>query len=94
VTTAKKDTFVKVPLWWAAAAAKVTKTPAALVWVYLLHTSWKARSPMFPLPNGWLERHGVNRRIKNRVLCDLEAAGMITVERRNGKSPCVTLSVL
>lgn len=90
----RKDAFVKTPLWWAVEAAKATKTPALLVCLYLLHASWKARSATFPLPNGWLERHGVSRRIKNRVLCDLEAAGLITVERRNGKSPCVTLVAL
>jgi hypothetical protein len=90
----KKDAFVKAPLWWAVEAAKATKTPALLVCVYLLHVSWKARSATFLLPNGWLERHGVSREIKRRVLRDLEASGLITLERRSGKSPRVTLVVL
>lgn len=51
-TARKKDTFIKVPIWWATEAAKATKTPAILVCIYLLHASWKARSATFPLPNG------------------------------------------
>jgi hypothetical protein len=90
----KKDVFVKTPLWWAVEAAKATKTPALLVCVYLLHASWRARSMTFLLPNGWLEQNGVSREIKRRVLYDLEAAGLIIVERRSGKSPCVTLVAL
>jgi hypothetical protein len=86
--------FVKVPLWLAAAAAKATKTPALLVVVYLLHASWKAKSLTFALANGWLEERGVSRKAKKRVLRDLEAAGLITIEQLNGRSPRVTLVVL
>jgi hypothetical protein len=89
----KKNVFVKVPLWWAAATAKATKTPKLLVCIYLLHASWKAKSTTFQLPNGYLEREGVDRKVKRRVLRDLEAAGLIIVERRHGKSPRVTLVV-
>jgi hypothetical protein len=92
--TTKKDTFVKVPLWWAVEAAKATRTPATLVCVYLIHASWKARNMKFSLPNGWLEKRGVSRKIKCRVLRDLEHAGLITVERPSHKSPIVTLVAL
>jgi hypothetical protein len=95
VTPARKnDAFVKVPLWWTVEAARATRTPATLVCVYLLRASWKARSMTFPLPNGWLERQGVSRKIKCRVLRDLERAGLITVERPSHKSPIVTLVAL
>ena len=90
----KKDTFVKVPLWWTVEAAKATRTPATLVCVYLIHASWKARSMTFNLPNRWLEKQGVSRKIKCRVLRDLERAGLITVERPSHKSPIVTLAAL
>ena len=92
--TKQKELFVKVPLWWAEEAAKATKTPAALVCVYLLRTSWKARSITFLLSTKYLEQHGVSRKIKRRVLRDLEAAGLITVDRKNGRSPRVTLVVI
>jgi ribosomal protein S19E (S16A) len=90
----KQEQFVKVPLWWAAEAAKATRTPVMLVLIELLHRSWKARSLTFPLPNGSLKKYGVSRDIKRRVLCDLEEAGLITVERRHGKAPLVTLVTL
>jgi hypothetical protein len=85
------DPFVKVPLRWAAKAAKATKTPKALVWVWLLHTSWKTKRTTFPFPNGKLKGDGVARFTKHRALQELEAAGLITVERRHGKTPIVTL---
>ncbi len=90
-----KKRFVQVPLWWAEAAAKATTGGgAALVWIYLLHASWKAKSMTFPLPNGYLKRCGVSRKIKYRVLRELEAARLIVVERRTHKSPLVTLVVI
>ena len=84
--------FVQVPLWWAEAAAKATTGGgAALVWIYLLHVSWKAKSMTFPLPNGYLKRCGVSRWVKYRVLRELEKAGLITIEHRARKSPLITL---
>jgi hypothetical protein len=85
------EPFVKVPLHWASKAAKATRTSKAMVWVWLLHSSWKAKSPTFPLPNGKLKHDGVSRFIKRRALRELETAGLITVERRHGKTPVVTL---
>ncbi len=90
----KVEPFVKVPLWWAAEAAKATRSPTTTVLVELLYRSWKAKSLTFPLPNGRLNKNGVSRKVKCRVLRDLEAAGLIKVERRSGKTPPVTLMVL
>jgi hypothetical protein len=90
-----KKRFVQVPLWWVEAAAKATARGAtALVLVYLLHASWKARSTTFPLSNVYLRKHGVSREVKRRVLQDLETAGLITIERRRSKTPLVTLVVI
>ena len=47
----KRDAFVQVPLWWAEQAAQATRTPQAMVWVWLLHLSWKEHSLTFKLPN-------------------------------------------
>jgi len=90
----KKDAFVKMPLWFATEAAKATKTLKALVWVELLYRSWKAKSLTFPLPNGRLKKVGVSREAKRRALRDLEAAGLIRVERPSRKTIRVTLVVL
>jgi hypothetical protein len=90
----KAEPFVKVPLWWAVEAAKATNTAKALVWIELLHASWKAKSLTFPLPNGRLKKAGVSRFVKYRVLRELEKAKLITVKWRHGKSAVVTLVVL
>jgi hypothetical protein len=90
----KTDAYVQVPLWWAEAAAKATRTPKALVCIRLLHASWKARSATFTLPSAWFQRRGISRGIWRRTLHELEAAGLITVERRSGKTPVITLVVL
>jgi ribosomal protein S19E (S16A) len=89
-----KDRFVKVPLWWAEAAAKATRTPGFMVCIELLHASWKAKSVTVLVSNKRLRKAGVSREIKRRVLRDLEAAGLITIERRRGCSPRATLVVL
>jgi hypothetical protein len=90
----KLEPFVKVSLWWAAEAAKATKTPKALVWIRLLHLSWKAKSRTFPLPNAKLESDGVTRFAKYRALRELEAAGLIMGERRHGKTMVVSIVCL
>ena len=90
----RKDMFVKVPLWWAEHAAKATRTPKAMVWVWLAYLSWEKRSMSFKLPNGRLETRGVSRAVKARALRQLEEAGLIRVDRTNRKSPVVTLIVL
>src|SRR5262245_36723371 len=87
----KVEPFVKVPLWWIAAAAKATNTHKTLVLVELLRVAWKARSATFPLPNGRLKTLGVGRETKGRVLRDLERAGLIVVDRPTRKTPIVTL---
>ena len=87
----KVEPFVKVPLWWAAAAAKATNTHKALVYIELLHRSWKAKSTTFLFPNSALSKLGVTRETKRRALSDLERAGLITVERPPKKTPRVTL---
>jgi hypothetical protein len=87
----RRDRFVQVPLWWAEQMTKATETPRAFVGIWLLHLAWKAGKLTFPLPNGRLEAHGVSRKVKRGVLHKLEAAGLIKVDRRRGKSQLITL---
>ena len=86
--------FVRVPIWFAVEATKATKTPKALVWIRLLHLSWKTGRTTFPLPNGQLEKDGVSRLTKYRALRELEEGGLIRIERRPNKAPVVTVVVL
>jgi hypothetical protein len=90
----KAEPFVKVPLWWIEETAKITKSPTTLVLIELLRLHWKTKSLTFPLPNGRLQRMGVSRKVKCKVLRELELAGFITVKRRPRKTPIVTLVVL
>ena len=90
----RKDTFVKVPLWWIEQATRATKSPQAFVCIWLLHLAWKAGNMTFPLPNGRLTKRRADRRAKRRALANLEAAGLITVKREDGKTPVVTLLFL
>lgn len=91
VRSREADLFVKVPLQWAVAANKATKTPKALVWVLLHHMAWRTRSSTFCFPNGILKRHGIRREAKRRALAELEAAGLIAVKRWHGRAPIVTM---
>jgi hypothetical protein len=90
----KAEPFVKVPLWWIEQATRVTRTPKALVCIWLLHLAWKAKSATFPLPNGSLHKRGITRFTKRRALRELEEAGLIAIERRPRKTPIVTLVCL
>jgi hypothetical protein len=90
----RKDVFVKVPLWWIEQATRATRSPQALVCIWLLHLAWQAKSMTFPLPNDRLAKRGADRQVKRRALANLEKAGLITVDRRSGKTPKVTLVCL
>lgn|SRR5262249_28647720 len=94
VKPAKAERFVKVPLWWIAAASNAARSPATIVLTELLYASWKAKNPTFPLPNGRLAKLGVSRDVKRRVLHDLELGNLIRVERRGRATPIVTMLTL
>jgi hypothetical protein len=87
----KEDNFARVPLWTAALAAESTRSPALLVWVYILYRAWKEKGHSFTLANGWLERRGVSRQSKYRILRRFEAYGLISVEWRPRRSPLITV---
>jgi len=87
----KAEPFVQVPLWWIEIAAKDARSPTTLVLIELLYASWKAKSPTFPLPNGRLNKLGVSRDVKRRVLRNLERRPVIIVERHPRKTPIITL---
>jgi hypothetical protein len=63
------------------------KNPTLLVYVELMYCAWQAKGDSFTLSNKWLERRGVGRWTKYRVLRDLEMAGLIDVDRRGRRAP-------
>jgi hypothetical protein len=87
----KAEAFVKVPLWWIETAAKDARSLTTLILIELLYAAWKAKSSTFPLPNARLKKLGVTRKIKYRVLRNLERRPVILVERSSRKTPLITL---
>ena len=83
--------FVKVRLATAATAYTALNCPKAMVWLWLLHRSWYAKSTTIAVPNGALAKWGVSRDVKRDALRQLEAAGLIVVDRPSRKTPTVTL---
>jgi hypothetical protein len=88
------DAFIKLPLWFARAAAQATNTRKALVWIWLVRLTFENRSLEFPVPNGRLRQWGVSRYTKDKALRELEAAGLIVVTRQRGKTVRVALITL
>ena len=88
------EPFVKLPLWWAEASAKAIRSPATLVLVELLRLRWKTQRTTFPLPNSRLQKLGISRKLKVRVLHDLERAGLITVKWRPRKLQGIGATIL
>jgi hypothetical protein len=87
----RAEPFARIPLPAAAQAAIATRCGKLMVWIWLLHRSWRDRSMTVPVPNGALTKYGVSRRVKYLALSQLEDAGMITVDRRSRKTVVVTL---
>lgn len=89
----KREPFVTIPVRAIEEVAKAINDNKLIVLVDLLYRRFQAHSAPFAFLNTRLEKPlGVNvaRVVKHRVLRGLEAAGIITVDRRKRKSPIVT----
>jgi len=79
-----------IPIAWIAAAAKLPgrslHTAIALWWAARI-----ARSRSVPLSNVSSLQFGADRNQKYRAMQWLERAGLITVERKLGRAPIVTI---
>ena len=87
----KTEPFVVVQLKRAAAAFTAINCPKAMVWLWLEHQVRKTQCSTVAVPNGALAKLGVSRKVKNLSLRQLEAAGLIAIERRPRTTPKVTL---
>jgi hypothetical protein len=85
---------VMLSLAWVAKAAFATNCPKAMVWVWLVYRAWQTKNQTVAVPNGALAKYGVSRKVKSLALRQLEASGLITIERRTRKTPIVTLQRL
>ena len=87
----KPDRYIKLPLWFASAAAKATNTRKAMVWIWLVWLAFENQSLEFSVPNGRLRQWGDT---KDKAIRELEAAGLIVVTRQRGKTVRVALITL
>src|SRR6516162_6365834 len=82
----KKDVrFVMLSLPRTAKACAATNCQKAMVWVWLTYRVWQTKSATVAIPNSALARYGIIRKVKYLALKQLEAAGLISVERRHQK---------
>jgi hypothetical protein len=85
----RRKHFIKVPWTWHERLAKARHAATHKVALQILYQHWKNGGKPFTLANNAL--NGVSRWQKSRALAELEAFGLITVQRRKRKSPLVTV---
>ena len=79
-----------MPAAWLEAAAKLPGKSMHLA-VMLLRLSMIEQTDRVVLSNRACERFGLDRNAKYRALLSLEDAGLITVQRKLGRSPIVMI---
>jgi hypothetical protein len=87
----RRQQFVLMPWTWLERLAQSQSANTYRVAVTLLYLHWKAKGDPIKLANGMLAMDGVSRSSKGRALAELERFGLITIKRRQRKSPIVTL---
>jgi hypothetical protein len=85
----RRKHFIKVPWTWHERLMEHRQTATYKVAAEICYRYWRSNGEPFTLANCDLK--GVSRGQKNRALAELEAFGLITVERRKRKSPLVTV---
>ena len=84
--------FVKLPLALVERIARHSRDKTFAVLCYLLHLEWKQGGGSIKVPNGFLDKLGVGRGAKCRALKKLERLDIVSVERRDHKSPIVRIT--
>jgi hypothetical protein len=87
--------FIMFPVEWQFQLARVDADKCTYrVALYLLHESWRSKNKYVKLANVGLKRLGVGREGKGHALEQLEEAGLVSVERKDRKSPVVTVKFI
>lgn len=87
----RRQQFVMVPWVWAEKLATVRYIATYRVALHILYRHWRGRGEPFTLSNGAMLMEGVSRWQKWRALGELEKLGLITIERRQRKTPRITV---
>jgi len=83
--------FIRVSFGWLERLNGASGQTYALA-LHLLYLHWKNHGAPVKLANGMLKIDGISRRTKWRALAGLERRGLISIERRSGKSPLIRLT--
>jgi len=87
-----KQLFILVPLDdHVAKAAKATGGQRMLVWMLILHRSWKEQTPTVVVTNDMVHKYGISPKVKVLALHQLEKAGLVVVEWQTRKNPIATV---
>jgi hypothetical protein len=89
----RRRQFIKVPFTWYERLNAARHIATYRVALYVLYLHWKHGGQPFPLANGMLAMEGVNRFRKSDGLRELETLGLVRVDRRQRKSPMVTVVI-
>jgi hypothetical protein len=85
--------FVMIPRSWVDIITANTKDKTLAVVCHLLYETWRQRGGTIKVSNGMLGLDGVGRGAKWRVLNMLEKTGLVSIDRRDKKSPIVTVNI-
>lgn len=88
----RRQHFVRVPWTWVERLAKARYTATYRVALHILYRHWKGSGQPFTLSNGMVAMEGVSRWQKWRALGELEQLGLITIERRQRKTPRIIVN--
>jgi hypothetical protein len=87
----KAVAFAKLELDAAIIAFTAMNCKKAIVWAWLIHKTWYTKNPTVKVTNVAMAKLGVPREAKRQALLQLEKAGLILIEHREGKAPIVTI---
>jgi hypothetical protein len=90
----RQDGFIKGPLplpWIIAATALPGRYPLAVAMMIWFRAGLEKTSIKLRLTRKMLERFGINRQAGYRALAALEDAGLVTVDRKSGRCPLVSI---
>jgi hypothetical protein len=87
----EKGAYVQMRTEDAVAGFHSLRCPQALVWHRLQYLAWATGSATVTLANKALAEMGVSRLMKYRALQRLEQDGLIRVERRERRTPTITI---
>jgi hypothetical protein len=87
----RREHFIRVPFSWLERLKGGGGQVYALA-LHLLYLHWHHKGQPFTLPNGMLKIDGIGRTVKWRALVELERRGLVTIRRRPGKSPRISIN--